>query len=136
MNRKAAYLLSVIIFNAVVWWIWHPLGVAVAILTIGRFRELVRRNALFWATAAVLTIGILWGVAMAVGIILAADAATASKAVRALLLAEGFFAVGYVGFEPAPEDLIMFNKAGQTAAVGMVCYVLTAATAGLIAILR
>lgn len=82
-------------------------------------------NAAFWGTAQILTVGIAWGVIMAIVITIASDAATTSTLIKILLLVEGFFAVGYVGYAPSPEDRFTYNKAGQTATVGLVCYGLT-----------
>ena len=91
----------------------------------GKCRHFVVNNAAFWGTAQILTVGIAWGVIMAILITIASDAATTSTLIKILLLVEGFFAVGYVGYAPSPEDRFMYNKAGQTATIGLVCYVLT-----------
>lgn len=120
------YLIAAVVVIAACWWVRPPLGVAVAVLSAGKCRLFVVPNAAFWSRGTILMIGIAWGVIMAVGISLSAEVATVSRAVRILLLVEGFFAVGYVGYAPAPEDRMMYNKAGQTANLGMICYVLTA----------
>jgi len=109
----------------VAWWLWHPLGVAVAILMTGHVRHYVVNNAAFWGATQILTVGIAWGVIMAIAITIASEAATTSTVIKVMLLVEGFFAVGYVGYAPSPEDRFMYNKAGQTATVGLVCYVVT-----------
>jgi hypothetical protein len=119
------YLLVTGVVTAVCWWMWPPLGIAVAILGSGKCRGFVISNAAFWNTGTVMAVGVALGIAMGAGITLSATAAPASTVVKILLLIAGFFAVGYVGFDPAPEDRIMHNKAGQTARIGMLSYVLT-----------
>jgi hypothetical protein len=118
-------LLAGLLIVTVSWFLWHPLGVAMAIMATGNFRRFVVRNAAFWNATAILTVGVLWGVAMALAITFLSNAVTTSSVIKIFLLVEGFFAVGYIGYAPAPEDLFMFNKAGQTANVGMICYVVT-----------
>jgi len=119
------YFIAALFIVAASWWLWRPLGMIVAILLTGKCRGFVVRNAPFWRTGAVLAVGVTWGCIMALGITAASGAATTSVVVRVLLQLEGFFAVGYVGYSPAPVDRMMYNTAGQTARAGMVCYVLT-----------
>jgi hypothetical protein len=118
------YYLAAAVVVALCWWVSPSLGIAIAILLSGRCRNFVVPNAAFWTTGPVLTVGIALGLVMAVGIQLAANATRVSTIVKILLLIEGIFAVGYVGYNPAPEDRMMSNKAGQTATVGIVSYVL------------
>jgi hypothetical protein len=107
------HFMAALLVVVTAWWLWRPLAVAVAILMTGKCRAFVVNNAAFWRTSAILMVGIAWGATMAIGISIASDAATRSVLVRILLQVEGFFAVGYVGYAPAPEDRLMYNKAGQ-----------------------
>lgn len=109
-----------LILLALFWWVWHPLGAAVAIVAAGRLRIPVINRAAFWGTKTILSVGILWGLGMAVLVWMIVAAATSSRLLAVLLFVEGLIAVQYVGFEPSPED--HFNKAGQTATVGVICY--------------
>ncbi len=119
------YLLAALLIVTVSWFLWPPLALAMAIVAVGNFRRIVVRNAAFWNATAIFTVGLVWGVVMAVATTFLSNAVTTSSVVKIFLLVEGFFAVGYVGYAPAPEDRIMFNKAGQTAKVGMICYLVT-----------
>jgi hypothetical protein len=123
------YLIASFILLALFWWVWHPLGAAVAILMTGYFRVPVVNRAAFWDSKTILTVGIIWGAAMALATRKIIGVATSSRLLAALLLFEGLMAVQYVGFQPRPEDEFMYNKAGQTATVGSVCYLLVTSVA-------
>lgn len=123
------YLIASLILLALFWWVWHPLGAAAAILMAGYVRFPVVNRAAFWDTKAILTVGIIWGSGMAIAVREIVCLATSSRFLSAVLLLEGLIAVHYVGFEPAPEDRFMYNKAGQTAIVGSVCYLLVTSVA-------
>jgi hypothetical protein len=118
-----------LILLALFWWVWHPLGAAVAILMAGYVRFPIVNRAAFWDAKTILTVGVIWGAGMAVAIREIVSLATSSRFLAGVLLLLGLIAVQYVGFQPAPEDQFMFNKAGQTATVGVVCYVLVTAVA-------
>jgi hypothetical protein len=102
------------------WWLWRPFGVAVGILATGNLRRIVVANAMFWATAGILIIGVLWGTLMAVAVHTVTAYATSSRILSAALYLEGLVAVKYIGYAPRGSDY--YDKAGQTATVGMLCY--------------
>jgi hypothetical protein len=122
-------LIAELVLLALLWWLWHPLGVAFAILIASYVRSPIVNRAAFWNTRTILTVGIIWGAGMALGIREIISLATSSRFLSAVLLLEGLIAVQYVGFQPAPEDEFMYNKAGQTARVGSVCYLLVTSIA-------
>ena len=117
-------LLAELILLPLLWWLWHPLGAAFAILVASSVRSPVVNRAAFWNAKMILTVGIVWGAGMAIAVREIVSLATSSRFLSAVLLLEGLIVVQYVGFQPAQEDEFMFNKAGQTATVGSVSYLL------------
>ena len=122
-------LVAELVLLVLFWWLWHPLGAAFAILIASYVRNPVISRAAFWNAKTILTVGIAWGAGMAVAIREIVSLATSSRFLSAVLLLEGLIAVQYVGFQPAPDDEYMYNKAGQTATVGSVCYLLVTSVA-------
>jgi len=123
-------LIAEFILIALSWWLWHPLGAAcIQFFIVSYVRSPIVNRAAFWDTKTILTVGIAWGAGMAVAIREIVGLATSSRFLATLLLLEGLISVKYVGFEPAPEDEFMYNKADQTATVGSVCYLLVTALA-------
>lgn len=91
------------------------------ILTIsGYIRRAVVRTAMYWATAAILIIRILWGTSMAVAMHTVTAHATNSRVISAALYLWGLLGVTCIGFQSRSADI--FDKAGQTATVGLLCY--------------
>jgi hypothetical protein len=128
-DAKLPYkLLAVLLVAGLCWWVWRPLGAAYAVMSSGYARRPVVNNAPFWTRGVILVVGLLWGIGMAVAIRVIAGFATSSTLISVILYLVGAVAVGYVGYGPAAWDV--HNKAGQTATVGQVSYLL--ATAGLV----
>ena len=117
-------MLVILLGVSLCWWLWPPLGVAETILLTGYMRRPIVSNAAFWTGGKILGVGLLWGIAMAVAVRWLSGLATSSSVVSVALYLEGLVAVAYVGYRPAPEDLAMYNKARETAAVGVVSYLL------------
>ncbi len=122
--------LVLLLFTSVCWWLWHPLGAALAILLTGYMRRPIVNNAGSWVRGTILIVGLLWGIGMAVAVRGISGLATSSPLLSVALYLEGLVAVGYVGY--SPDLLDRYNKAGQTATVGVILYLL--AMIGLVAI--
>jgi hypothetical protein len=120
------YILACLLIVGLFWVVWHPLGAAIGILMTGHIRTWIVNRAAFWNAKMILTVGIVWGMGMAMAVRKIVGLATSSRFLTVALLVEGLIAVRYVGFQPAPEDLVMYDKAGQTATVGIVAYLLAA----------
>ena len=119
-NRWVIALISRSLMIGIGWVIWHPLGVAIALLLTGSMRRFVVSNAAFWATKAMLIVGILWGILMAMVAYFGTSYATSSRIVSVFLYLSGFGSVTYIGYSPGPEA--MPNKAGETAIVASFFY--------------
>jgi hypothetical protein len=117
-------LLATFLIVGACWWLWHPLGASIGILFAGSFRQPIVRRAAFWDGKTILGVGALWGLSMAVAVRMVSGLATDSLIGSIALCLEGLVAVYYVGYSPDPVDLFMYNKAGQTATVGTICYLL------------
>lgn len=123
LQRKHTKPIIDVLFIALGWWLWHPIGVAIGILTTsGYIRRPVVRTAMHWATAGILIIGVLWGTSMAVAVHTVTAHATDSRVISAALYVWGSLGVAYIGFQSRSADI--FDKAGQTATVGLLCYLL------------
>src|SRR5580765_3050100 len=106
-----AFIASLLIL-ALFWWLWHPLGAAFSIVMAGYARAPVVARAAFWDTRTILIVGVIWGLGMAIAIREIISVATSSHLLCIAFLVEGVIAVHYIGFQPAPEDRFMYNKAG------------------------
>jgi hypothetical protein len=108
---------------AVVSWFFFPVAsVALGAGCTGYFRSFLVPRADLWGSREILSVGIAWGIIVGVGMSVAIAFATSSIILSLLLYFEGWVAIGFIGYKPAPFDI--HKKAEQTSVIAWCCYAL------------
>jgi hypothetical protein len=117
--------LTIRIVIAIASWFFSPVAsVAVGAGCTGYFRNFVVPRAVFWNIRNILSVGITWGIIVAIGMSIAVAYATSSTILSLLLYFEGWVAVGFIGYRPAIFDT--YEKSEQTSVIAWCCYALVA----------
>jgi hypothetical protein len=122
-------LIVVVLFMAVAWWIWKPLGAYYTILTIGGYgARFVWKSCLFWSFSGCIMGGCMFGLGMAGVVSLSASVTVNSWWAKALFELWGFFAVGYIGFPTRSSDIYLIpnkeDKLHLIVGCGIISYLL------------
>ncbi len=111
LTQQSAYLVAWVGVAALAWFLWHPLGAFLIVMSIGHLRPVVQRNAMFWEKpkyAVIFGCVAGFGAALLVQAVARFSFYSPYSAVGISVL--GLIAVGYIG---VPATSTRYQRCGS-----------------------